>query len=313
MAKYFFPASRDAAEQITALFNFVWPTTAALWNLRWQVSGFLDATPDATVAQLNARFVFGSGVAGADLRRSCRGTDWEEQKARFASLILVNVFAVYENWADEMASALQVSPLRKAFQFPDSARIGGKGVEWLLAHLTINTSSTLSVTYYPIFKSSSKYSLNTMSNMMLAYRYFKEIRNCEMHSSRGASQGAEAAYQAFLPVSDKESLGMKGDLDIEPIIIDEPVGLKLRGVVGFCDIVLRIIATIDAELCRSKQAEAIFRRMLKGAKGQPKLLSGNVKRRRDQVKKFCLAAGLPEPANTEAAYRFLKSENIIHV
>jgi hypothetical protein len=48
MAYYFFPATRFAASQITDLFDFVWPTAAALWNLRWQVAGFLKEAPAST-------------------------------------------------------------------------------------------------------------------------------------------------------------------------------------------------------------------------------------------------------------------------
>jgi hypothetical protein len=42
MAHYFFPSTESATDQITELFGFVWPTAAALWNLRWQVKGFLQ-------------------------------------------------------------------------------------------------------------------------------------------------------------------------------------------------------------------------------------------------------------------------------
>src|SRR4051794_1493616 len=38
MARYlFFKYSRSTFGQISELFDFIWPTAAALWNLRWQV------------------------------------------------------------------------------------------------------------------------------------------------------------------------------------------------------------------------------------------------------------------------------------
>jgi hypothetical protein len=55
--KPFFPATREAIDQMTALFDFAWPTAAALWNLRWQVHGFITEVPDATSEDLKKRFV----------------------------------------------------------------------------------------------------------------------------------------------------------------------------------------------------------------------------------------------------------------
>jgi hypothetical protein len=68
----FFPATREALAQMTALFDFVWPTAAALWNLRWQVQGFVAEVPTATVDELRKRFLFGSGLEGVDLNRTVR-------------------------------------------------------------------------------------------------------------------------------------------------------------------------------------------------------------------------------------------------
>ena len=49
-------------------------------------------------------------------------------------------------------------------------------------------------------------------NLILCYRYFKEIRNAQVHSGGIANQTAVDAYNAFLPVSGKAGLGRKGEL-----------------------------------------------------------------------------------------------------
>jgi hypothetical protein len=89
-----FQETDEAASEITRLFDFVWPTAVALWNLRWQVDGFLNAVPNASYADVASRFVVGSGIHGADIRAMSRNSNWEEQKARFAEFVLTNVFAV---------------------------------------------------------------------------------------------------------------------------------------------------------------------------------------------------------------------------
>ena len=42
MKPLFFSASNDVISQITDLYDFVWPTASAIWNLRWQVKGFVN-------------------------------------------------------------------------------------------------------------------------------------------------------------------------------------------------------------------------------------------------------------------------------
>jgi hypothetical protein len=313
MAIYFFRSSRHAADEITRLFGFVWPTAAALWNLRWQVNGYLSAVPDASVKQLNDRFVTGSQLGGADLRGSCVDTPWDEQRARFASIILTSAFAIYESWADEIITELGIQLSSKRLQFPDSATTNGNGLEATLATLTAVQSTALAKAYFPIYAQPGKYNIAILANLLLAYRYFKEVRNCEMHHGGIADAKTEAAYHALAVVSDRASLGMGGELVIDPAVDGQPVRLHLRGVVGFSDILLRIIATVDAELCRSSHAERPFRRALAAVKNAPMMYSGTDRRRLQQAASRCQKAGYPRPRDAEAVYAFLRNENLVQV
>ena len=82
---------------------------------------------------------------------------------------------------------------------------------------------------------------------MLCYRYFKELRNAQVHSGGIANQTAVDSYVAFQPVSDKAQLGRKGELAFDPIVLGQRVSLNLRGVVGFTDVLIKIISTINSE------------------------------------------------------------------
>jgi hypothetical protein len=70
MARYIFACSRAAHDQITELFDFVSPTIIALWNLRWQVKGFLAQVPDAASIDLSNRFALRSGLKGGTRKRT---------------------------------------------------------------------------------------------------------------------------------------------------------------------------------------------------------------------------------------------------
>lgn len=125
--KAFFKSTRDAGIEFTILFDFIWTTMPALWNLRWQVNGFLGEAPNTPDAELLARFVLGSDVHGTNLRKACAETTWEAQRQLFASIVLTNAFSIYEHWADEILAELKVNNVKgKGFQF--SAETGLRGL-----------------------------------------------------------------------------------------------------------------------------------------------------------------------------------------
>lgn len=66
--KLFFNTSRKAANRLTEIFDFAWPTTIALWNLRWQVEGYVKVKPDVNQSELTSRFISGSSITGSTVR-----------------------------------------------------------------------------------------------------------------------------------------------------------------------------------------------------------------------------------------------------
>jgi hypothetical protein len=308
----FFKSTADGIDQFTNLFDFSWAAIPALWNLRWQVAGFLREVSSATDADLRARFVLGSGVQGANLRRACVDTGWEEQQSRFASIMLTNAFSIYEHWADEVLREIQSGQIGgRRLQFPDSkAKPGFIGT---IQGLTANVSPTLDGAFYPIFSSQPKYSWQHAANLLLCFRYFKEARNSEIHHGGRASDAAADASAAFVLVSSKQHLGMKGSLDFVPLAKGQPVSLSVRGVVGFCDVLIRLMITADAELCRVPQAERLLEHRLRNAKREYNTLAANRSRREYHITRRCAAAGLPRPANANLVYKFMVGKGIVKV
>jgi hypothetical protein len=289
MAKYFFTASEDASDEMAALFNFVWPTASALWNLRWQVKGFLAEAPNAPNDHLTQRFITGSGIQGADLKNAC----------------------IDQNWADQILVLIgEPQDSGGRLQRPDNA--GQIGLSGTVSALTAVESATLKAAYHPIYAAEKRYSISILPNLALCYRYFKELRNCLAHRGGLASSRAETAYLAFTPVSSHASLGMKGALVHFPAIEGQRVRLSLRGVVGFSEVLLRIISTVDAELSKAKAAESYFIERVRTPKTlQPGTLSSDIKRRNAQVAKRCMAVGLPRPRDIGAVYLLLRAAGIL--
>jgi hypothetical protein len=99
---FVYKCARDAHEGITRLSDFMSQTVVAMWNLRWQVQGFMAAYQNATQDDIVQRFALGSGVRGNEIKRACVENSWEDQENRFASILLMNNIAIFEDYVESL-------------------------------------------------------------------------------------------------------------------------------------------------------------------------------------------------------------------
>ena len=215
MVGFAFRETEEAAAEVTRLFDFVWPTAVALWNLRWQVDGFLSAVPGASYEDVASRFVLGSDIAGADIRAMRDRITWDQQKERFAEFILTNAFAIYESWAGRILTLSNVSGMRDS----DLYTVGNgtsKGLAAFISRVTTQPSSMMQLAFQPSFMKHRKVHVNEQENLLRCYKYFKEIGNCPIHRGSIADQRAIDALNDFLPVSSAASLKSKERVECLP-------------------------------------------------------------------------------------------------
>jgi hypothetical protein len=311
MRNLFFRASTDAFAQITDLFDFVAPTATALWNLRWQVAGYVDARPGVTKDELDGRFSAGSGVRGANLRRSCISTTWGYQQEYFARIVLLSAFSIHESWMHSVLQTLGASSIKteKDLQSPSA---GNKGINSALNHLRVPESTMLVNAFYPQLLRHRKNSLAYLEPLMMCYRFFKETRNAMIHGGGIANSRVVSAYQVFVGVATSGQLGVKEVPEHSPAVLGQPLRLSLRGVIGFSDIILKLIATVDAELSRAPTAERELAIHWKTKYGQGMMLrSNNPTHRSKKIKSLIAGIGLPQPVVTGELDTFLKAKGLI--
>src|SRR5918996_5511332 len=82
--------------EFTELMDFAWGSAAALWNFRWQVTGFQEALPNARFDQVAERFLSGSGIPYWQLRPGYLARSWEKDQRELAHSFLVNLIALFE-------------------------------------------------------------------------------------------------------------------------------------------------------------------------------------------------------------------------
>ena len=182
-APLFFSASRSAFRQVTELFDFVWPTAAALWNLRWQVTGFVTVRGATKSEHLASRFIEGSGIHGANIKRACIEMTWEQQQGQFSKFLLINLFAVYEGWLAELLTGKVPAKVIKQCQFPPQASRPTEGISWALGEIKGTTSTLISQELYPELVKHPKNSLGQISNLLQCYRCFKECSKPTSHTT----------------------------------------------------------------------------------------------------------------------------------
>jgi hypothetical protein len=247
--------ARDAHEQITRLWDFMSPTIVAMWNLRWQVQGFMHAKPDATQNDLVQRFALGSGVRGNEIKRACIENSWEDQTGRFASILLTNTIAIFEEFLDRFVELTLSGDAKtkavKALQYPAMKT----GRNYLQAYAALGRSLP---ELEGVFNSGAAlgrwYTGGNLQNLLLCYRFFKEIRNAGVHSGGRATVGLMDAYAAFQPIASAALLGVKEVPKHTAPTLNQVVTPNLRGVSAFSDVVLRLIATYDRDLSDRKGA-----------------------------------------------------------
>lgn len=313
--KLFLLPSKAVASRITETFDFVWPTAAAIWNLRWQVQGLVSALPGIKEPELLGRFVEGSGIRGANLRRACMDTSWEFQQEQFAKFLLFEFCALYETWCELITQQLSLpASCIKNLQFPGSITQGGSpsGVSAITTLVQNNPSATLNSALHAALASNTKYSPNHLDDLLKCFRYFKELRNCLIHGSASAIQKLTSAEQAYTALT-AASLGLSQRPEHIALVAGVAPRPSLRGVVGFGEVVLRLVCTLDIELARTTFAEPNFLSRWKNEHGsQPVLVaSADAPRRSARVSILVKKLGLPKPHVTPSFVSWLRTNSLI--
>jgi hypothetical protein len=306
--KLFFQTSKQIADRLTETFDFIWPTAAAIWNLRWQVQGYVSVVPGASQDELLGRFVAGSGIRGANLRKTCVETSWQRQQDQFAKFLLVEICALYEAWCSSVVSELGIAKSHEnSMQFPSGLKPGGalNGVGLTLAEIRKSVSPDLKATLYPSLKANKKYDLVNLDNLLVCYRFFKECRNAVIHHGGVASQRTVDAYTVFSQLKSSD-LSAKEVPKHYPVKPDAAVLVDLRGIVGFGDIVLKLIATLDAELSTHQKAEVVLAGRWKSVHGVGHFLPTDASAKQERISKSITKLGLPKPKRPEALAPFVR-------
>lgn len=316
MQEAFFQATQNALSTLTSLCDLIHPITVSMWNTRSQVIGTYIVNPNVTPHQMAAKYGLGSSIHGVNFKKVFKDTPWEIHEENIAWLFLNNIFPIYEGWLEELHnqvfSSLNGNISTSFMQFPSSCGRGNIVQE--ITRLTANESSIDKAAFYSQYSLKKYRCFSKLDNFLVCFRYFKEIRNCYMHNNMLADVKLIDAYNAFRLLTAPSDLCMSEIPKHYAPILNKKIQISLRGVIGFSQIIIQIMVTSDAELLRSKYAEAELLRRLSAAVPTPLTINSDRSRAIRQIKGIFKKANYitPDLTLTSPILRFLIDNHFIY-
>ena len=316
LADAFFQATNNALDTLTSLCDLIHPLTVAMWNTRSQVTGTYTVTPNVTPHQMAAKYGLGSGIHGVNYRRAFVDTPWEAQQESIAWLMLNSILPIYESWVaslqDQVFTDVNGNMSAGAMKNPITAAGGGIVAE--INRLTTTESQIIKDAFYSKYSVKRHRCFSKLNNLMICFRYFKQMRNCYMHNNSIANPDLIDRYNEFCSITSPADLNMSEMPEHYCPVLGQKIRLSLRGVIGFSQIVIQIILTADTELLRSEYAEKELKQRLKATFPNPITISGNQDRATRQIKGIFRTAGYisPDLSSLMQMTRFLIDNRIIY-
>lgn len=305
MASSMFQATYDASKEITRTLDMVWALNLGLWRLRNDASDYLDSHPDTNDKKMKVEFAKGVYIHGLNFKLIGKDLTWDDEEQYIAELLLINATAIFDSWVNDIVDA----------GFPSASNnrkkeIGKKMKEGdfseLDKELLVESRSVL----YDCFDTASKRMDAYIDNLILVYKYFKSCRNCCAHGSRQFSNVAETNYNAISGF-DKTNIGLKEMPKIAITVHNKPVKLYLRGVVGFYDVLRKIMQHYDAVLADYKGIEL----NLICRWNQKSLTAFEVTERKKEysITQYLKSINIYPPKASRASdvFKFLKDNNLV--
>lgn len=311
MARVFFKVTEDALNNITELFKLVHPLRTSMQYTRNIMAQMAAENPNVDDDYYKSVFDPDNKVHGTGYQEAFLNTPWEEQEEQLAWLLLNNLFATHEGWADSIFHERFKGKGYGKDNFIGGLEYTGLSAKFASYYITnAKRSRLLSDAFFDVYKNSSRLDFSKIDNYMLMYRFFKEARNCFMHGNCIASQRLIDAYTSYSAVATKADLDVTEVPVIIPPVLGQKVHLNIRGVIGFSDFVQRILIISDINLLQTKPAEGEF--LCRRPTPVRHTLSPNTIRAQEQVKHICENAGFLRPIWSEDLQNYLVTHGFIN-
>lgn len=257
-----FSSSQIASQRITEVFDLFWTLVAGFGNLRDASEEFFEKFPKDIRNKLGKvarmELVNDPGIHGINLYKIVYDYTWKREEEFLAEILLIYAIAIFDDWTDkfvaESLAGLNDSAKKEEPGENKSDDKMGKGTSndkimrkmrsgdfktYLEELKKVDASRTKSCS-----QNGNESDMGYINKQILLYKYFKQCRNCIAHGDKTFSDKVEMAYFQVRNLT-AEECDLKEIPEMVPSAAGSPFELKLRGVVGFTKVLLKIITYYD--------------------------------------------------------------------
>lgn len=305
---FFFEATRRAIDELGDIMDEFSSALVSLCLMREVVNKLVANGRTPTSIKQDDMLLTPSGVRWDNFNKNFVKQTWTCQKESFAWHLLNSVCAVFEGWVAEILRLIPkrcIIDMRKVerdLQFPAKAT---KILDDLAA---IFPAPSFLSEYSQLYNTHVLYSKANIDSLLYCYRLFKEMRNCGVHNGRIATACCFNALQDYMRNCTKLALGEKEVPKVNVFVVDGPISLSFRGVIGLTHIIMKIIITYDAELIGTQFAAKHFLERFRLVSKRQLVLSSKPSTAGSQISKAVKSAGFLSPRSWKATKDYLKQQ-----
>lgn len=253
----FFEETAFTLANIAQLFDYIWPITTALNYIRREGALLLAAQPELSPKAVNDHFFQGRRVQGANMKGFITNCSADDQRRFLAKMVLFETISLYEGWLLTLIKRLDVALDWRHFQVPGR-------VERALADYRAagGVSACIEHCYYPLLAAKTEVAPSYLRARIGCFRAFKQVRNALAHNNGVIDDKQHSLLRNYQNVQatdlfTPEELQKKSKTAprFGTLTANRKIELDLHGVVGFTEILQKIMVTIDAEMARGGAAD----------------------------------------------------------
>lgn len=304
MRQAFFDFTVQYCDLLTNLLTTIHAISISFWNMKSEIAGIKALYDKVTEKELDKCFNISNSTTGVNYKFFSQ-TEFADFQERLAWILLVDACSIFEGFIAKLSEQIGIK-CKKNLEFPSEARN-------VIEHYKSQDKLLLNC-FYKSRKKVKEYPTASLEDLLKCYRYFKEIRNCYTHNAAYADDKLIEAYKDFIPVNKKSALGLDSALKISVITEDkknERISINLYGVIGFTNILIKLIYMYDTEFMCTNGGLEYFSQKIKKSVKEKVNLSSNAERRKQKIASICKAAGFWKPDDEEAMLNYLKKNNLV--
>lgn len=318
---FFFSATQSVHDRLGNVFSFIWASYAGLRELWWQVRGFQNEFPNIHINEIEKKFLSGLPMPGGpDLQRICLETDWLQHEQEFARWLLFDACTLYEGWVEKICfdifTTVSWEKYAKNLQFPSdfTHHRNATGYQITISAANANTSNLMATEFYPNLKLSKLNCWSNINDNLIAYRFFKEIRNTFIHSDGTATADVVSWLGKLSVAQSANPRPFRHLFNLPNQTVGQKIKLDIHDCILFATVVRKLICTFDAALSVAATSENILEQRLRALVRQNtkwQNLPVDPVKKMQRIHRILAASRVPEPVNFNNVMAWMAAKKII--